>query len=120
LELARQPAELRMQRRPLAQHLAPGTRVFELVIDGAGERIGGDVAQAIAARLNAMHLDVGERAQDLRNVDQLHPVELEILPRSEVAIAAIPAATDHGKLAELAWAKHAIGNGDAQHISVQL
>ena len=66
LEFPRQPAELRMQRRPLAQDLAPGTRVLELVMGGAGERIGGDVAHAIAARLDAMHLDIGERAQDRR------------------------------------------------------
>jgi hypothetical protein len=46
----------------LAQHLAPGPWVFQLVIDGAGERIGSDVPHAIAARLNAMHLDIGERA----------------------------------------------------------
>src|SRR5207342_2962129 len=69
---------------------------------------------------NAMHLDVGERAQDLRHVDQLHPVELQILPRSEMAVAAIEAPPDHGKLAQLAGRKHAIRNGDAQHIGVQL
>ena len=109
-----------MQRRPLAQHLAPGTRVFQLVIDGAGERIGGDVAHAIAACLDAMHLDIGERAQDLGHVDELHPVELQILPCGEMAIAAIEAAADHGELAQLARREHAIGNGDAQHIGVQL
>ena len=102
------------------RHLAPGARVFQLVVDGAGERIGGDVAHAIAARLNAMHLDVGERAQDLRHVDQLHPVELQILPRGEMAVAAVEAPADHGELAQLAGREHAIGNGDAQHIGVQL
>ncbi len=62
LEFPRQPTEFGMQRRPLAQHLAPGARVFELVVDRAGEGVGGDVAHAIAARLDAMHLDIGERA----------------------------------------------------------
>ena len=120
LELARQPAELRMQRRPLAQDLAPGTRVLELVMGGAGKRIGGDVAHAIAAGLDAVHLDLGERRQHVGNVDELHPVELQILPRGEMAVAAIPFAPDHGELTQLARRQHAIGNGDAQHIGVEL
>jgi hypothetical protein len=48
-----------MQRRPLAQDFAPRPRVLELVIGGAGEGVGGDVAHAIAARLDAVHLDIG-------------------------------------------------------------
>ena len=56
---------------------------------------------AIAARLNAMHLDLGKSRQHIGDVDQLHPMELEILPRGEVAIAAIPFAADHGELAQL-------------------
>ena len=120
LELARQPAELGMQRRPLAQDLAPGARVLELVIGGAGERIGGDVAHAIAAGLDAVHLDIGERGQHVGNVDELHPVELQVLPRGEMAVAAIPPPPDHGELAQLLGREHAIGNGDAQHVGVQL
>ena len=120
LELARQPAEFRVQRRPLAQDLAPRTRVLQLVIGGAGERIGGDVAHAIAAGLDAVHLDLGKRRQHVGNIDQLHPVELKVLPRGEMAVAAIPAPPDHGELAQLLGRQHAIGNGDAQHISVEL
>src|SRR5262245_61210098 len=37
-----------------------------------------------------------------------------------MAVAAIPAPADHGELAELPWRQHAIGDGDAQHVSVQL
>ena len=102
LELARQPAELRVQRRPLAQDLAPRPRVLELVIGGAGKRIGGDVAHAIAARLDAVHLDLGECGENVGNIDKLHPVELQVLARGEVAIAAIPLPPDLGELAELA------------------
>ena len=120
LELARQPGELGMQRRPLAQDLAPRARVLELVIGGAGERIGGDVAHAIAAGLDAVHLDIGERREHLGNIDQLHPVELKVLPRGEMAVAAVPAPPDHGELAQLLRRQHAIGDGDAQHIGVEL
>ena len=120
LEFPRQPAELGMQRRPLPQHLAPGPRILELVVRCRRERVGGDVAHAIAAGLDAMHLDLGERGEDVGDVDELDPVELKILPRGEVAVAAIEAPADHGELAQLARAQHAIGNGDAEHIGVQL
>ena len=77
LELARQPAEFGMVGRPLAQDLAPRARILQLVIGGAGKRIGGDVAHAIAAGLDAVHLDLGKRRQHVGNVDQLDPVELK-------------------------------------------
>ncbi len=67
-----------------------------------------------------MHLDVGERGQHIGDVDQLHPVELQILPRGEVTVAAIPCAGDHGELTQLPRRQHAVGNGDAQHIGVEL
>ena len=72
------------------------------------KRIGGDVAHAIAARLDAMHLDVGERAQDLGHVDQLHPVELQILPRGEMAVAAVEAPAR-------SWRAGAAGGARARH-----
>ena len=50
LELARQEREFRMERRPLPDDLAPGARIFDFVRGRAGEMIGGDVADAIAAR----------------------------------------------------------------------
>src|SRR5205085_5716043 len=48
LELARQEGELRMQRAPLAQDLAVGPRVDDLVGGDAGEAVAGDVADAVA------------------------------------------------------------------------
>ena len=95
-----------MQRRPLAQDLAPRTRILEFVIGGAGEGIGGDIAHAIAAGLDAVHLDIGERRQHIGNIDQLHPVELKVLARGEMAVAAIPAPPDHGELAQLPRRQH--------------
>ena len=60
LELARQEGELGMQRAPLAQDLAVGPRVDDLVGGDAGEAVAGDVADAVAAGLDAVHVDVGE------------------------------------------------------------
>src|SRR4029450_13097545 len=119
-ELARQPTEFRMHGRPLTDHLAPGSRILEFVDGCASERIGGGVAERSAAGLNAMHLDIGERVQDIRHIDQLDPVILEIGARSEMAVATIPFAPNHGELAKLPWAEHAVRDGDAQHVGVQL
>jgi len=51
----------------------------------AGEMIGGDIADAIAGGLDAMHFDIGEQAENGRHVTQFRPVELQILARGEMA-----------------------------------
>ena len=55
LELARQEREFRMQRRVLAHDLRPDARVLDLVGRDARPLVGGDVAHAIAAGLDAVH-----------------------------------------------------------------
>ena len=120
LELARQEAELRVQRRPLADDLGVGARIGDLVGGGAGEVIGGDVADAVAGGLDGVHLDAGELVQDVGDVDELRPVELQVLARGEVAVAAVVGARDVGELAHLARRQRAVGDGDAQHVGVQL
>ena len=57
LELARQEDEFRMQRRPLPEDLGIGPRIDDLVGGGAGEMVGGDVADAVARGLDGVHLD---------------------------------------------------------------
>src|SRR3546814_20825939 len=57
LELTRQEREFRMQARPLADDLAVDARILDLVAGGAGEMVGGHVADAVAAGLDGMHLD---------------------------------------------------------------
>ena len=57
LELARQEREFRMEGRPLADDLAVDARILDLVGGDAGELIGGDVADAVAAGLDGVHLD---------------------------------------------------------------
>ena len=120
LELARQPAELGVQARPLADQLGGRARVLDLVGGDAGEMVGGDVADAIARGLDAVHLDVGEQIENVGDVLQPRPVELDVLPRGEMAVAAVVAVGDQGELAQLARAQRAIGNGDAQHVGVKL
>ena len=120
LELARQEGELGMDRRPLPQHLGPHARVLDLVGGDAGVGIGGDIADAVAAGLDGVHLDLGQRVEDVGRVLQPGPVELDVLARREVAEAAVPLAGDVGQLAHLPRRQHAVGNGDAQHVGMQL
>src|SRR5882724_7308007 len=85
LELARQERELRMEGRPLPDDLAVDARVLDLVAGHAGEMVGGDVADAVAGGLDGMHLHARQRGQDVRRVLEPDPVELQVLPRREVA-----------------------------------
>jgi hypothetical protein len=94
LELARQGDELGVEGRPLAQHFGIRTRIDDLVGGDAGVRIGGGVADAVARSLDGVHLDRGQVGQDVRRLFQLDPVELDVLARGEVAVAAVVLARD--------------------------
>jgi hypothetical protein len=120
LELARQVAEFRMQRRPLADDLAPGPGVRDLVRRDARQMVGGDIADAVAAGLDRVHLHRGEVGEDVRHVLELRPVELDVLPRREVTIIPVVLARDMRQHAHLARRQQPVGNGDAQHVRMAL
>jgi len=73
----------------LPDQFAPDERIHDLVLRHAGEMIGGDVAHAVARRLYRVHLDGGEFGQDLRYIFDPRPVELQVLARGEMAVAAV-------------------------------
>ncbi len=120
LELARQERIFGMQRRPLPQDLGIGARVGDLVGGRAGEMVGRDVADAVARGLDGVHLDGGELGQDVGAVLQRRPVVLDVLARGEMPVAAVVAARDVGQHAHLLRAQRAVGDGDAQHVGVEL
>ncbi len=120
LELARQIAEFGVEARPLPQQLRPGARIGDFIGGGAGILIRADVADAIAAGLDRVHLDAGEIGEDIGRIGQLDPVILEILARGEMAVIAIIFARDVREHPHLRARQRAIGNGDAQHIGVKL
>ncbi len=120
LELARQVAELGVQGRELADRLGPDAGVVDLLGRRAGARVGCDVAHAVAGGLHRMQVDLGQRIEDVRHVAQLDPVQLQVRTRGEVAVALVPGAGDVGELAQLPHIQRAVGNGDAQHVGVQL
>src|SRR3546814_17624603 len=86
---------------------------------GARILVGGDVADALAAGLDRVHLDRRQLSEDVGRVLQLDPVILQVLARREMAIAAILFARDLGQLAKLARIERAIGNGAAPHIRTE-
>ncbi len=115
LELTRQIAEFRMQRGPLTDEFAVGPRVGQLIGGDACQMIRGDVADAVAAGLDCMHLHLSQLRQDVRHLLELRPVELDVLPGGEMPVAAIVGTCDLGQRAQLAAREQAVRHGDAQH-----
>ncbi len=120
LELARQEREFGMERRPLPQDFGVRARIGDFVMRDSGEMVRRDVADAISRGLDRVHLDARELGQNVGRVLERRPVELDILPGGEMAVAAVVIPRDLGELAHLARVEHAIGNGDAQHVGVKL
>ena len=86
LEFARQEGKFRVQRAPLAHDFGIGPGVDDLVGGDAGQRVAGDVADAIAAGLDAVHVDRGQQVHDIGALVERNPVELHVLTGGEVAI----------------------------------
>ena len=120
LELAGQGDELRVERAPLADDLGVRARIDDLVRGDTGEFVRRRVTDAIARRLDRVHLDRGQVGQDVRGLFQLDPVELDVLARREVAIAAVVLAGDVGEHAHLRRRQQAVRDGDAQHVGMTL
>ncbi|MNE03939.1 hypothetical protein D3C80_964590 [compost metagenome] len=120
LELARQVGELWVVGGPLAQDLGMHPWIDHFIGGGAGKMVGGHVANAVAAGLDAMQVGIGQHREDLGRVGEMRPIELDVLASGEVAVAFIVGAGHIGQLAQLHGAERAIGNGHAQHVAMQL
>ena len=116
LELARQVRELRVERRPLP-HAArcTGRGSTDLVAGDAREVVARDVADAVARGLDGVHLDPGELGQDVGHLLDMRPVELDVLARREVAVAAVVGAADVGERAQLPRRQLPVRDRDPQH-----
>ena len=115
LELARQVGEFRMEGGPLAQDLGPRARIDTFVFRDAGERVGSEVADAVARGLDRMHLDFGQFLEDLRHVLEGRPVELDVLARAEVTVTLVVGTRDVRQSAQLSRIEQAVGRGNPQH-----
>ena len=115
LELARQIGEFRMKGGPAPHQFTPGARVFHLIRRNAGELVRGDVADAVAAGLDRVHIDFGQLGQDVRHLGQLRPVELDVLARREMGVALVVGAGDMGEPPQLPRRDQSVGDTDPQH-----
>jgi hypothetical protein len=120
LELAREEREFRMQRGVLADQLRPDPGILDLAGRDAGPLVRRDVAHVVAGGLHRMDADLGEIGECIRQFGELDPVELDVLPRGEMAVAAVVFARDMGERPQLVRCQRAIGNRDAEHVGVQL
>ena len=119
-EFAWQIHEFGMEARPLAQQLGIGARVNQLVARGSCEMIGRDIADAIAAGLDGVHLDRCKVCQQVACFFQLDPIVLDILARGEMAITTVIFVRDIRQSMHLCGVQRAIGDRHAQHIGVEL
>src|SRR5450830_478819 len=115
LELARQVGEFRVEGGPLTDDFAPRARVDQLVGGDTGKLIGGDVAQAVAAGLDRVHLHGRQLSENLRHVLQRRPVELHVLPGTDVGVALVVVTGDPRHHSRLARRQLTIRHGNPQH-----
>ena len=104
-----------MKSTPLAQNFAPGTRIKNFVGRHTSKMIARHVTHAIATGLDRMHLDLGERRQNIGGVFEPGGVELKILSGAEVTPPFIPSLGDITERPELPPREGPVRNGDAQH-----
>nr|GFA29209.1 hypothetical protein [Tanacetum cinerariifolium] len=114
-EFARQVGEFRVECRPLADDFTPGARVYQLIGGHAGELVRGDVAQAVAAGLDGVHLHGGQLGENVGNVFKRRPVELHVLAGADVCVAFVVVAGNLGQHAGLTRGELAVGHSHAQH-----
>ena len=115
LEFAWQVGEFRVERGPLADDFAPWARVDQFVGSDAGKLVGSDVAQAVAAGLDRVHLHGGQFSQDVRDVFHRRPVELHVLPGADVGIALVVVTGNLGHHSHLARSQLAVRHRNPQH-----
>ncbi len=85
-----------------------------------GVGVGGDVADHIAGGLHGVQPDLGQLVKDIRRITQLYPVELQVRAGGEVAVALVVGPRHVGQPAKLVGRQRPVGDGDPQHVGVQL
>src|SRR3546814_13215679 len=115
-ELAWQPVEFRMERRPFPGDLARRTRIDKLIVRDAGEMIRGHIANAIAGCLDRMHLHGRPLGEDVRHLFELGPVELHVLSLREMTEALVVRASNVAQHPQLSAGKQPFRNSE-HHIT---
>ena len=94
--------------------IRPGVDDF-LGID-ACQRVAGDVARVVEARLNRAQSGFFEAFEDLWKIIEQHAAQLQVLAGGDVAAAVFAVALNNGTHnAQLLGAENAVGDAQAQH-----
>ena len=109
-----------MHSRPLADDFAVRPRVVDLIGRDTGKMVGRDIAYAVTAGLNRMHLDSGQVGQHVRHIFELGPVVLNVLAGREMTIATVVLACQVRQHAQLACGEQSVGHCHPQHRCVCL
>ena len=84
-EFARQKGKFGVQGTPLAQDFSKRSRVGHFVRSHTGALVRGDVADAVAAGLDAVHVHAGQQIHHIGAFGERYPVELHVLAGAEMA-----------------------------------
>ena len=76
-----------MQRAPLAQNFAKWAWIGDFIGRDTCQAITGDISDAIATGLDAMHIHAGKQIHHIGRFFNRDPVILDVLPCGEVAVA---------------------------------
>ena len=120
LELARQPVGKRMAEEIARHRLGVRRDIEDLGVLHARVRAGGDVADRVAARLARGEPGRGEVAHHRFGVLQQDEVELDVLPRRDVAEPARVLRAGVGEGAHLRAGHDPLRNLDPHHLDVVL
>ena len=113
-------------RRGVAHEVADvgadvGRRVEDLALEDPGPRVAGHVADRVAAALAGGEAGLAQIPDQRRGVAQRHVVDLDVLPRRDVALVERRVALDHvGEVVHLVRRDAAEGQLDADHLHVGL
>ena len=91
-----------MVSRPLADQFCDRSRVRNFIRRSTGEMVGCDVADAVPAGLDGVHLHLCQGVQNVGYFTQLGPVELDVLAGGEMAVAFVELVGNVGQLVHLA------------------
>ena len=120
LELARQRRRQGMAEEVPRQRLGVWRDVEHLVLGGARVLARGDVAHGVAARLSGRQTLAREKLEGSFGIGELDEMELDVLPRGDVAETARVALGDLRQRVELIAAQHALRDLHADHVQVVL
>ena len=85
-EFARQKCKFRVQRAPLAQNFCKRARVHNFIYRHTGAFVAGDIAYAVTAGLNTVHVHACQQVHHIGAFVQRNPVVLQVLTGGEMGV----------------------------------